>query len=296
MKISLALYPFILVVAAGWFAMGSARFRERVTAAFERQPLNAFVPAVGLLLLAAFYQVLGGDLVPWLLVQAALYWTVPLLVLGLHRRGDPKIAPRDLVALALFFLPIHLRWFVKGSDLVDAIPAASVPLGLYYGIVVRGMPDPGYTWRWTWNDVKVGLRAFLLFGLVALPLGLAVGFIRYYGSWERAERFPLTMLLVFAAVALPEEMLFRGYVQRAMEMVGWGRWKALAGAALLFGLSHWNHPPVPNWRYVVLATLAGVAYGYAYLASGRRLPAAALTHALVDTTWYLFFMQSMKSY
>jgi uncharacterized protein len=296
LKISLALYPFILVVAAGWFAMGSVRFRERVTAAFERQPLYAFLPALGLLLLAAFYQVLSGDLVPWLLVQAAIYWTVPLLCLGLNRRGDMKVAPRDLVALALFFLPIHLRWFVKGSDLVDAIPAASVPLGLYYGVVVRGMPDPGYTWRWKLRDFKVGLSSFLLFGLVALPLGLAVGFIHYYGSWERAERFPLTMLLVFAAVALPEEMLFRGYVLRAMEMMGHSRWKALVVSALLFGVAHWNHPPVPNWRYVILASLAGLAYGYAYLAAGRRLPAAAFAHALVDTTWYLFFMEKSKSY
>jgi membrane protease YdiL (CAAX protease family) len=52
--------------------------------------------------------------------------------------------------------------------------------------------------------------------------------------------------------------------------------------------SHIGHPPSPNWRYALLACLAGVAYGYVYQRT-RSIAASALTHALVDWTWIAAF-------
>src|SRR5439155_226599 len=99
--------------------------------------------------------------------------------------------------------------------------------------------------------------------------------------------YPFALVGVFLIIALPEELLFRGFLQTGLERTLRSRWRGLALTAVLFGLSHWNHPPVPNWPYVLLATLAGVFYGLAFQAQ-RRLLAAAVTHALVDTTWFLF--------
>ena len=45
---------------------------------------------------------------------------------------------------------------------------------------------------------------------------------------------------------------------------------------------------VANEGYVVLATVAGAAYGLAYLRT-RNLAAPVLTHFLVDVTWRGFF-------
>ena len=58
--------------------------------------------------------------------------------------------------------------------------------------------------------------------------------------------------------------------------------------AILFGLSHFNKRTAGfNWRYVVLAAIAGIFYGRAWR-SRRRVAASAITHASVDTLWSLF--------
>jgi membrane protease YdiL (CAAX protease family) len=59
-------------------------------------------------------------------------------------------------------------------------------------------------------------------------------------------------------------------------------------ASIIFGLSHIFHPIVPNWRYVLVATIAGLLYGFTWRKTGSIFP-AAVVHALVDTTWHLLF-------
>jgi membrane protease YdiL (CAAX protease family) len=51
---------------------------------------------------------------------------------------------------------------------------------------------------------------------------------------------------------------------------------------VLFGLSH-----LPDPRYAVLATVAGAAYGWVYLRTGK-ITASGVTHALVDGVWAVF--------
>lgn len=286
-----AILPLALVMAAGWVGLASRRVRQVLAERVARRPAEMVLPALLLLLGAALYQVLTGRLDLGMLGRAGAYWIAPLLLLGGRRREVQAITWRDYAALLAFFLPVHLHWLGPRKDLLaSAIPAASVPLALYYLVVVRGLPEPGYTFRWTWTDVKVGVRAFLLLGLVAVPVATALGFAAFTGKWSRLERLPLTFLIVLLAIAIPEELLFRGFLQSMLERTLRSRAAALVLAAALFGASHWNHfQPRPNWHYVLLATLAGLAYGHAYRVE-RRLPPAALAHTLIDTTWFLFFM------
>ena len=95
-------------------------------------------------------------------------------------------------------------------------------------------------------------------------------------------------VLIFLFTGVPEETLFRGFLQGVLAR-GTGRaLVALAAVSLLFGAAHLDNGPSPDWRYAVLATLAGVAYGSVYLKT-RRIIAPALTHTLVDATWKLLF-------
>jgi membrane protease YdiL (CAAX protease family) len=58
---------------------------------------------------------------------------------------------------------------------------------------------------------------------------------------------------------------------------------------VIFGLAHLNkRATFFNWRYVILATVAGFFYGRAWLAE-RRLMASSITHATVDTVWSIWF-------
>jgi hypothetical protein len=64
-----------------------------------------------------------------------------------------------------------------------------------------------------------------------------------------------------------------------------GRTASLLITAVVFGLSHFNkRAAFFNWRYVLLAAIAGIFYGRAWRAR-HRVGASAITHATVDTLW-----------
>jgi membrane protease YdiL (CAAX protease family) len=67
-----------------------------------------------------------------------------------------------------------------------------------------------------------------------------------------------------------------------------GRYPALVLTAILFGLSHFNKRALHfNWRYVLLAAIAGIFYGRAWR-QDRRIGSSAITHSSVDTLWSLW--------
>jgi hypothetical protein len=57
---------------------------------------------------------------------------------------------------------------------------------------------------------------------------------------------------------------------------------------VLFGLSHFNkRTAFFNWRYVLLAAIAGIFYGRAW-GRDRSVGASAVAHSTVDAVWSLF--------
>ena len=89
--------------------------------------------------------------------------------------------------------------------------------------------------------------------------------------------------------AWPEEFLFRGLLQNSLsrtfssETAGW------LTASVLFGLAHiTNNGVFPNWRYAMLATIAGIFYGRTWCKT-NSIFASAIVHALVDTIWHVAF-------
>ncbi len=74
-----------------------------------------------------------------------------------------------------------------------------------------------------------------------------------------------------------------------MQRYGSG-WRTLLAASVIFGAAHLDNgpQPIPNWRYAILATIAGWAYGKVFEKSRTVLSSAAL-HTLVDWTKHVFF-------
>jgi membrane protease YdiL (CAAX protease family) len=72
-----------------------------------------------------------------------------------------------------------------------------------------------------------------------------------------------------------------------------GKWigSEIAGlllASLLFGAVHLWFRGFPNWRLAIMAAFAGVFYGMAFRQT-KSIRASMVTHALVVTTWRVFF-------
>ena len=137
-----------------------------------------------------------------------------------------------------------------------------------------------------------GFANFLAFCLFGIPLGMALQFIHpHFSSVSLWRQLPLQFFGIYLTVAIPEELLFRGILQNllchSIRRGPTGVYGLLI-SAVVFGASHLHHAPVPNWRYAILATLAGLFYGYTFR-NRQRLSASALTHALVDTAWHFWF-------
>jgi membrane protease YdiL (CAAX protease family) len=133
------------------------------------------------------------------------------------------------------------------------------------------------------------LENFLIFAVVAIPAGVAIGFIRPVFNVRELKTAPALFAMVFMFNALPEEILFRGMIQNWLEKVMGGRIIALIAASLIFGAAHLNNgPPLPNYKYFALASIAGMFYGRAWSVS-RNVLTSSLTHTLVNVSWRLFF-------
>ena len=162
-----------------------------------------------------------------------------------------------------------------------------VDTALYLYLVVRRLRAVGYCLVPTRSAFVIGLREWLYF----LPFGIGLGFALHFihvrlwlpGVLSLVGRVVLTFLLV----AIPEEVFFRGILQNLLE-TRLGQRAALIDTAMMFGLAHFNKGAAFNWRYILLATIAGIFYGRAWRAQ-RQILASTITHTAVDVVWSVWF-------
>jgi membrane protease YdiL (CAAX protease family) len=197
---------------------------------------------------------------------------------------------RDAFILLVLGLAVDLRWFDSAwpPGLRALNELLLVDVGLYGFLAIRQLNGTGFDFHLRWSDWKTGLRELLFFTPIVIGLGLALGFLHPHRNLPGMFSALLRWVAIFFFTALPEELFFRAWVQNLLERRV-GRQTALIVASLLFGLSHFNKRSAHfNWRYVILATVAGIFYGRAWR-EHRRVPASTVTHASVDWIWGLWF-------
>lgn len=77
----------------------------------------------------------------------------------------------------------------------------------------------------------------------------------------------LTVVGMMCAVAVSEEVLFRGVIFGLIQG-RWGSWIALIASGLMFGLVHLVNPGATLWGAFAVAIEAGLMLGAAYIVSG----------------------------
>lgn len=277
----------------------SDSWKDALRHGLVRYPAGVFAaPAVLTAAFCASAALAGAASLPLAFAMAA-YTTAPALCVYRAGPGPAKHpGAGDFAAILLLWLPLE---FALGAHLVP-LPAQGFLHAAAYGVAIllalvlfAGFRDfPGLKF-----NLPRGARdyAWPAIGLAAVApvlavTGIAIGFI----PWPHAPAHPDPgwmagrFLLIFAATGLPEEILFRSLIQNLLMLRFGARTSVLLFAAVLFGCAHLNNgpQPLPNWRYAILASIAGFAYGKVFDAAGTVLSSAAL-HAAVDAIKHFFF-------
>ncbi|MFZ0899701.1 MAG: CPBP family intramembrane glutamic endopeptidase [Candidatus Sulfotelmatobacter sp.] len=266
---------------------------ERVARAMERWPVALRLSLPALFVLPYGMVSIAAHIFQWM--WFALYAVLPVAIAWLLMRAarvDPEQRGdwRDASVLLVLGLAVDLRWFESAwpSGLRALNELLLVDAGLYGFLAIRQLSGTGFDFHLKWSDWKTGLRELAFFTPVVIVLGLALGFIHPHRNLPGIGSALLRWVAIFFFTAVPEELFFRAWVQNLLERRR-GRHAALAIASILFGLSHFNKRSAHfNWRYVLLATIAGIFYGRAWR-ENRRVPASTITHASVDWLWGLWF-------
>jgi uncharacterized protein len=155
------------------------------------------------------------------------------------------------------------------------------------GLLLLGFCHQRITHFAQWREM-IMLAAPIATGLIIVLLTAAsvLGYVRFEPKFPRESWLWVWVNLCFTCVA--EEALFRSFIQaqlqRRWQGLRGGGWLALGVAAILFGLAHAGGGPT----YVVLATVAGVGYGWTYLRTGR-IEASILTHFALNAVHFFGF-------
>ena len=236
----------------------------------------------------------GGFSTQWLALYALLPVAMAALMAFSGGAGKGHAYWREFLILAVLGLAIDLRWFERAwpAHLAVFNKVLLLDAGIYALIAIRNLDAVGFDLRLRLRDLAIGLREFLFFFPFALALGLGLGFLHLHplghALFAVLLKFAGAWLYTFFFIAVPEELFFRGWLQNLLER-RIGRTQALVATAILFGLSHFNkRAAFFNWRYVLLAAIAGIFYGRAWL-DRRRIFTSAITHTAVDVTWSLWF-------
>jgi uncharacterized protein len=223
-----------------------------------------------------------------------LYLLLPIVVAVLlwqARSIDPNQHGtwRDFAILLFLGLAVDLRWFEPAWPRSLAIFNKFLLLdaGLYGFLTIRQLNNVSIDLRLRWQDLRIGLREFAIYAPIAIVLGIALRFLHLHLAWPRFAAIIAAPVFTFFFIAAPEEIFFRGWLQNLLER-RLSRNSALILTSVLFGISHFNKRAAHfNWRYVLLATIAGIFYGRAWRQQGR-VAASAVTHTAVDSIWSLW--------
>jgi len=264
---------------------------ESIAARFGAR--SGFVLAVAVFLVYLIYA-LGTNTFAFTRAAAIAGLVFIPLALAASAARQPPGCWQDFVTIAgiwvaVKFSPSHWLWPYPSGRLAYVFTVLlCVNVALASFVLLRRVNGIGYSIGWGRHWSFFVLASFIVFGCVAIPLGQAIHFIEFAPRFSEWKSLPLLSLGILFFTAWPEEFLFRGLLQNLLsrasksDLAGW--WTA----SLLFGFSHITNMGFPNWRYVLLASIAGFFYGWTWRKTGSIF-ASALVHAGVDVLWHFLF-------
>jgi membrane protease YdiL (CAAX protease family) len=280
----------------------------------------AFLAGLLGVVLALFAPALRGTLQSLLKARRGLVWMAPIILTAVFAAASAIAgafsfaltgavfiytllpvtavwAGYDFAAILLLWLPIE---FAAGAPLVPVAArgflhsvayGVAILLGLVLFLGFRRLAGMKYNVPESWRDVGLALAGFALVAPVLVLVGIAIGFIPGpHWPVQPGRKMAAAVGIIFAGTALPEEILFRALIQNMLMQRLGSTTRTLLVASVIFGAAHLDNGPqaVPNWRYMIEATIAGVAYGKVFQKSSS-VCSSAILHTMVDWTKHFFF-------
>lgn len=233
-----------------------------------------------------------------LILLVLAYLAAPVLCVAILGAGMPKRPGwGDFGAILSLWLPLE---FAAGAPLAPR-PAQGFLHSVAYGIAIllgltiwlgfRPFGGMKYNLPRRARDFWLPAVGFAVVAPVLIAVGIAIGFIPApHVPTRSAATMAAAVGIIFAGTALPEEILFRALIQNFfMQRFGSG-WRTLLAASVIFGAAHLDNGPqaLPNWRYMIEASIAGIAYGRVFQ-KASSVTSSAMLHMAVDWTKHFFF-------
>jgi hypothetical protein len=253
---------------------------------------NKIQPWQGLLFIVLLLAI-GSKLANFPAVLCIIFFYILMLTYN-RCRSNLKLLVWALTFLLGLALELHvvpgfhnLLFLNKVQFTKDAIPFT-----LYLnidksavGVIIIGLTLTLAHTKYEWKTLfKQTLFCLLLIVPIILALSYILGYIKFELKWPQHFWIWAFDNLFFACLA--EEALFRGFFQEPLSQLQYkyAAYIAILIPAIIFGLMHYPGGP----KYVVLATSAGILYGWVYKTT-KRIEASIIAHFFVNLCHILFF-------
>ncbi len=156
----------------------------------------------------------------------------------------------------------------------------------FVGLIILGFGFPLVKKKEEWFSVfRTTIQVLMIALLVISPLSYLFG----YTTWDVkfTELFFIWGIGNLLVTCVGEEAFFRAFLQRnlsaRLQRYTYGNVISIAVISVLFGVAHF----AGGIQYIVLATLAGIAYGVSYHIT-QKIEAAILCHFGVNAFRFIF--------
>jgi membrane protease YdiL (CAAX protease family) len=279
------------------FALFVPLLQRRLRALFHRSPRVLWTAPFLLAAVFATAAALAGAFSLPLMLLVTGYLSTPVLCVWLAGPSAKQPGALDFAAILFLWLPLE---FAAGARMVPAHAQGflhsvaygiAILLGLALFLCFRAFDGMKYVAPRHARDWWLPVAGYAAVAPVLIVVGIAIGFIPVPHLPNRAGGTMAAAIgIIFAGTALPEEILFRALIQNLLTLRFGAGWRTLLAASLIFGAAHLDNgpQPLPNWRYMIEATIAGVAYGQVFR-KASSVTSSAMLHMMVDWTKHFFF-------
>jgi len=277
--------------------------RVAIRAFFIRDINLLIIGLISFSVIPIYYDIIFASLSYFDIFYRIIYIVVPfsLIIYTAKVISKPAIIfTIEALIFLIIWLPLEFDILPGGKMHISTgidIPVTvlgAIPLIFYLYIITAPKKELGLGFRLNKNDIFILAYSIIILFVIIVPLGFYLDFLEHRPMIDLWYLFILKILFFIIFVAYPEEVLFRGILINIFkEYTFFKIFWILVISSLIFGSAHiLNDSPgftPPNWRYFLLASIAGWFYGWVYIKTGK-LFTAVLLHAFVDSIWVHFFM------